>query len=42
MKVVAENYQEVKGVKHPFDDSAEVRAALAAMGYAEVNEGEQA
>jgi UDP-N-acetylmuramoyl-L-alanyl-D-glutamate--2,6-diaminopimelate ligase len=38
----AENYQEVNGVKHPFDDSGEVRAALSAMGYTAVNEGEQA
>lgn len=38
----AENYQEVNGVKHPFDDSAEARNGLAALGYTGVNEGKRA
>ena len=36
----AENYQEVKGVKQPFDDAAEARAGLSALGYTAGNEGE--
>ena len=36
----AENYQEVKGVKQPFDDAAESRAGLSALGYTAGNEGE--
>ena len=38
----AENYQEIKGVKHPFDDSAEARTELAALGYTGMNEEKQA
>lgn len=30
----AENYQEIKGVRYPFDDMAEVKAALAELGFA--------
>jgi UDP-N-acetylmuramoyl-L-alanyl-D-glutamate--2,6-diaminopimelate ligase len=29
----AEKYQEIKGVRHPFDDVSEVKAALADLGY---------
>jgi UDP-N-acetylmuramoyl-L-alanyl-D-glutamate--2,6-diaminopimelate ligase len=35
----AENYQEIKGVRHPFDDAAETRAVLASMGYNKSSEG---
>ncbi len=29
----AENYQEIKGERHPFDDTAEAKKVLAEMGY---------
>ncbi len=35
----AENYQEIKGVRHSFDDTAEVRRVLGELGY--TNKGEE-
>ncbi|MDF1544771.1 MAG: UDP-N-acetylmuramoyl-L-alanyl-D-glutamate--2,6-diaminopimelate ligase [bacterium] len=34
----AENYQEIKGVRHPFDDTAEIRRVLSDLGYAKMGE----
>jgi UDP-N-acetylmuramoyl-L-alanyl-D-glutamate--2,6-diaminopimelate ligase len=36
----AEKYQEIKGVRHPFDDVSEVKAALADLGYVSSATGE--
>jgi UDP-N-acetylmuramoyl-L-alanyl-D-glutamate--2,6-diaminopimelate ligase len=37
----AENYQEINGVKHPFDEFAEVGRVLAELGYAPAGESEE-
>ncbi len=36
----AEKYQEIKGVRHPFDDIGEVKTALIDLGYAPLAEDE--
>ncbi|PWB75330.1 UDP-N-acetylmuramoyl-L-alanyl-D-glutamate--2,6-diaminopimelate ligase [candidate division GN15 bacterium] len=36
----AEDYQEIKGVRHPFDDASEARAALKKLGFAAVAQEE--